>query len=162
MRPPSQWAEAERALRQAYATDPGSLPTQPVTYCWWFHDEPSESFSMVPATLGAMVAEVIEAGVYRRRESAAIRRGGLPPANLWGANRVAIYGLDSQAAALPTVTFEIDAGTFEAPSGAANGTLVGELEPNGAMVLETADGRAIWPVYNPTAPTSHAPRRPAT
>ncbi len=162
MLPPSQWADAERALRQAYATDPDSLPRQPVAYCWWYQpgtvEEPERRPWFLPwETLGTILARPLIRAMRRRRNHA--EQSWLWAT--WPPNHVGVY-LRANADDRAAVVFQVDPGSFSTRSGSANGTLVGELEPNGAMVLETADGRAIWPVYNPMAPTSHAPRRPAT
>ena len=40
-----------------------------------------------------------------------------------------------------------------------NPIVVGELAPNGALVLIDATGNELWPTYNPRQPTVGAPRR---
>jgi hypothetical protein len=76
---------------------------------------------------------------------------------------VAVFEPDAEPGLPPLVVFAIEPGTFTTKTGEAEGTIVGELAPNGALGLEVVDDAegetwVIWPVAHPLATHRRAPR----
>jgi hypothetical protein len=67
-----------------------------------------------------------------------------------------IWPLDAPLGVPAELIFEVDHETLRMEG---DGLIVGELALNGTLCLETADGKALWPVYNPRHPAMRPPLR---
>jgi len=125
VRPPSQWAEAQRELILRYANG-ATLPSTKVRVRWWTTPEMS-----MGGWLGVLF--------YLARRA---RRG---PAGSF----VALWRQGTETAE-PDLVFRPDPRELPSLDGCARGTVHGEYAPNGALLLDI--GSRIRPTYNPQQP----------
>ena len=167
LRPPSAWADAQRAFHLAYDADPEPHPRQPVILTWRTRGDlsmdPLETWDddwswhpnhgrppAVAYTAGSTAAVGLSLGVALRF-----------PLRLLSSFR---HGVTAHDGLELTVTSEGDGTsmTFSLgpkpapyrPSGRSTGVLVGELGMNAVACVEIA-GRVLWPTTPPVERPSH-------
>lgn len=152
LRPPSAWADAQRAFHLAYDADPGSFERQPVAVTWLTRGSLDPMPQPDPLWDGAPPRT-------RGRGSSPLL--GIPHVLggfLWRLLSSWRYGVTPDDGLEVTVTRTSDGAgmTFNladdpapsSPQGTSTGVLVGELGMNAVACLEI-DGRVLWPIGPP-------------
>jgi hypothetical protein len=142
---PSEWGDLQAVFRADYRRRRAELPCVAVHY----RVSPSESVTGPRGAGIVALVSTVRAGVQLGWRAS--RRRNLNPQPV-----ASIWSLDAPLGIPAELIFEVD---HEPPHMEGDGVIVGERSLNGALCLETADGTAVWPVYNPRRPAMAPPLR---
>ena len=145
VRRPSEWAEAQRELRERYEADPAGLPRLRVH---WRTVPPSAV--PLPGGIGPFALATTVVALVR------LARRTLAGKNLSTSAFVAVWPEGAPEGAEAALIFEVASNPAAAEG---EGTLVGEPNLNGALCVETDDGPVLWPTFNPRPPAFNGQRR---
>ena len=137
VRPPNQWADAERAFHEAYDVDGTDLPRWDAWYRLRYTVEPGH----FARPLFVEVVELVDRLLHRHPEEPS--SGDIADIALWP--------LDADPGDRSPLWFEADGLACAGLPHAGQAIIVGEPVVNGVLCLEVGD-RTIWPTYNPQEP----------
>lgn len=151
LRPPSAWADAQRAFHRAYDADPTPFNRHPVTVTWRTrgtldpNPAPDALWEGAPQRVdrgtGPILGVVHVLGGFLWRLASSWRHGFTPDDGL------AVTVTRPSDGASMTFGLADDPAPY-VPQGRSTGVLVGEFGMNAAACIEI-DGQVLWPISPP-------------
>lgn len=145
VRPPGRWSGEQGRFRRGAPESLEGVDRGQVAFRWWM----SEAYHDVPGLIATLVNIVQHFVRKRRREGQVSHPGGC---------HIAIFTGDARVGDDPVLVFQVDDGTFLPPEGQGTGQIIGELAPNGTLLLRTDDGLDVWPIGHPRVPYPGSPQ----